>query len=68
MRAKASGLMLAVLHQHTTSNEPVLAGAHSLVPPQSGQMRLGSGVVGDMVAVVSKQWRWLWLPIRPKTA
>jgi hypothetical protein len=46
MRAKASGLIGVVVHQHATSKVPADAGAHWLLPPQSGQTVFGNGVNG----------------------
>ena len=41
--ASASGLMAALVHQHSGSKRPVLAGVHWLEPQHSGQVVLGSG-------------------------
>lgn len=61
IRARTEGPMVAVVHQHSTSNVPAAAGAHSLAAPHSGQMGLGSGFGPGMVsprgALSLREWR-----------
>ncbi len=64
MRASASGSMLAVLHQQGTSKDPDIAEAHSLEPPQRGQITLGNGTS----VCRGRGGRWLGCPEQGESA